>query len=79
MPIRDLLAYFYANDGMFASTQPKRLQRAFGVLADLFNRVGFRTNTWRMVSMGCHPFHVPVRMLVEVHERQTTGTGPKFW
>ena len=43
--IQDLVAHFYANDGIFASTQPKRLQRAFGVLADLFNRVGLQVNT----------------------------------
>ena len=29
---QDLAAYFYADDGLVASTQPERIQRAFDVL-----------------------------------------------
>ena len=47
------LEYFYTDDGLVASTQLERMQRAFGVLAGLFNRVGLRMNMWKMVSMDC--------------------------
>ena len=40
MSIWDLAAYFYAGDGIVASTQPERLQSSFDVLAGLFDRVG---------------------------------------
>ena len=43
--IIDLVAYFYANCGLVASTQPERLQRAFDVLTGLFDRFVLRTNT----------------------------------
>ena len=31
-----LVAYFYAEDGLVASTQPEKLQRALDILAGLF-------------------------------------------
>ena len=42
LTIIDLAAYFYANDGIMASTQTERLHRAFDVLTGLFDRVGLR-------------------------------------
>ena len=51
--IWNFLEYFYTDDGLVASTQPERMQRAFGVLAGLFDRVGLRMNMWKMVSMDC--------------------------
>ena len=50
--IQDLAEYFYANDGIIASTQPERLQRLFGILTGLFNRVGLKKNTQKTVSMA---------------------------
>ena len=78
MSIRDLAVYFYAGNGIFASTQPERLQRAFNLLTGLFEQVFLRTNTWKTVSITFQPFHAPGRMLVMAYERQTTGTGPFF-
>ena len=78
MSIRDLAVYFYADNGLFASTQPERLQRAFKLLTGLFEKVFLRTSTWKTVSMTLQPFHAPDRMLVMAYERQTTGTGPFF-
>ena len=79
LSIQDLEAYFYANNGLIALTQPERLQRAFKVLTSLFNWVGLSTNTRKTVSMDCQPYHMPVRMLVEAYERWKTDTGPNFW
>ena len=79
LSIHDLEPYFYANNGLVASTQPERLQRVFDVLTSLFDRVGLRMNMQKMVSMSCQPCHAPGRMSVEAYERRTTGTGPNFW
>ena len=38
MKIIELAAYFYADDGLVASTQPERLEMAFDILTGLFNR-----------------------------------------
>ena len=77
--IRDLAAYFYADDGLIGSTQLERLQRAFGVLAGIFSRVSFRTNTRKTVIMDCQTCHATGRILVEAYKRRTTGKIPTFW
>ena len=58
-------AYFYANYGIFTSTQQERLQRAFDILIVLFGRVGLMTNTRKTVSMACQTCHTPGRMSLE--------------
>ena len=40
--IQDLTEYYYTNDGLIASTQPKKMKRAFDVLEDLFDRSASR-------------------------------------
>ena len=56
-------------------TQPERLQRVFYILTGLFDWVGIRINTGKMVSMSCQPFHASGRMLMEAYERRSMGTG----
>ena len=53
LSIQDLEAQFYANNGLVASTQPERLQRAFVILSVLFDQVGIRMNASETVSMTC--------------------------
>ena len=62
MLIRDLASYFYANNGLVASTQPERLQSLFDVLTGLFVRVSISTNTWETVIMVFQPCHAPGRV-----------------
>ena len=76
--IRDLVVYFYANDGLVASNQPERLQRALDILTGIFDWFGLRTNTRKTVSMACQPCHAPVRMSSKAYERRMTGTGSNF-
>ena len=78
MARRDLAAYFYANDGLIASTHLERLQRMFGFLVSLFDQVGLRTNARKTVSMEFHPCNVSGQMSSEAYERRTTGMGPNF-
>ena len=51
LTIINLAAYFYANYGLVASTQPEMLQRVFGILTGLFDWVGLRKNTVNTVGM----------------------------
>ena len=46
---------FYAEDGMFTSSNPCWLQVAFNTLVGLFNRVGLRTNVGKTFGMVCRP------------------------
>ena len=71
-------AYFYANDGLVASTQPESIYREFNVLTGLFDRVILRTNRRKTVSMACHPLHASVWMSSEAYEQQKMGTGTIF-
>ena len=76
--IQDLTAYFYVGGGIVASTQPERLQGVFNVLTDLSDRVGFRSNTRKTVSMACQPFHAPAIMSVVADDIQEMGRGPAY-
>ena len=67
LPIVDLAAYFYSENGLVASTQPERLQRVFDFLVGLFDRVSLRTNTAKIVDVLCQPCHAPGVMLEEAH------------
>ena len=53
LTIIDLAGYFYANDGLVASTRPERLQRVFDVLSSLFDPVVIRKNMPKTVGMLC--------------------------
>ena len=79
LSIQDLVAYFYSDNGLIASTQPERTHQALNILTGLFDKVGLRTNTEKMMSMACQTCHTPVIMSVEAYERLTTGIGPTFW
>ena len=78
LSIQDLVAYFYANDGFVALTQPERLHRAFEVLTGLFDWVGLRKNTQKTGSMACQTCDAPGRMPGEAYGMRMTGTGPTF-
>ena len=49
--LQQLVAYFYANNGLLALMQETRLQRAFETLTDLFDPVGLRTDVAKMVKI----------------------------
>ena len=47
--------FFYANDGMIASTYLGWLQLAFDMMTELFERLGIPTNVRKTVGMVCRP------------------------
>ena len=67
LTIIDLAAYFYANEGLVASTQPEMPQRAFGILTSLFDRFGLHINMEKTVGMVCHPCHASGGVLEEAY------------
>ena len=69
----DLEAYLYSDNGLMASTQPERLQRAFDVLNGLFDQVILRTNTAKTVGMVCQLCHIPGGISEEAYARRATG------
>ena len=46
--IQRLAAHLHADDGLLDLTRAHRLQRAFDILAELFDQVGLRTNVGNM-------------------------------
>ena len=67
MMIIELVAYFYANNGLMELNQLKRLQRAFDVLTGLFDQVDLQTNTAETFGMVCQPCHSPGGMSEEAY------------
>ena len=71
--VQYLVSYFYTDNGIVTSTQPKRLQREFNDLTDLFYQVIIHTSTCKTVIIACHPCHMPCRMSVVDYDRRSTG------
>ena len=68
--------YFYADNGMVASSDSAWLQGAFNALVGLFDRVGLRTNGWKSVSMVCHPCLAAAgKITQEAYGRRLTRGG----
>ena len=59
MSIQDLLALFYAGDGLVVLPKSARLQGAFNALMGLFDWVGLHTNNGKAVSISCQLCHNP--------------------
>ena len=49
-------SFFYAYNGMYASTDPGWIQLVFDTLSGLFNRVGLQTNVCKTVGMMLRTF-----------------------
>ena len=66
MLVQDLVAYVYIDNEIVTSTQTERLQRAFGILIELFDQVGLQANIRKMVRMTGQSDHTPCIMPVVV-------------
>ena len=71
--MREVLAIFYADDGMIASRLPVPLQRAMDKLVELFERVGLRTNTKKLQTMICVPGSIRTRLTSQSYTRSREG------
>ena len=66
--VQDLPVYFYTENGIIASPRPKRVQRLFGVLVDLFKYFSLHMNMRKTVSMVFLSYHTPGGLLEAVYE-----------
>ena len=87
---RHQAALFYADNGMFVSSDPAWLQGAFTTLVGIFDRVGLMTNVGKTVSMVCHPCQVGPETVQRRHTvggsrgrggrtRRDSGNGLNTW
>ena len=67
--------FFYANDGMVASTDPGWIHLAFDILMGLFDKVGLRTNVRKTVGMVCRNFWAAGVRAEEAYASRMTGEG----
>ena len=70
--------FFYADDGMVASTNPGWLQTAFDTLTGLFDRVGLKTNVQKTVGMVCHPCRAEGVQAEKAYTWRITGAGRSY-
>ena len=76
--VRDLIALFYADDGLIASRDSEWLQQSIDVLTDLFARVGLKTNTTKTKAMICTPGYIATQMSDQQYRRRMRGTGQTY-
>ena len=58
---REIIAIFYADDGLLASRSPEQLQSAIDLCADLFARAGLLTNVLKTKAMTFVPGKIRTR------------------
>ena len=56
-----MVAFFYADNRLLASSLLYRLQVALDVFIDLFDRVGLQTNINKILGMVCHTCQMALR------------------
>ena len=70
--------FFYADNGLVASTYPGWLQSEFDTLMVLFERVGLRKNTRKTVRMVCRSFRAAGVGEGKSYTQRMTGEGRSF-
>ena len=75
---RHQAALFYADDGMFASSDPVGLQGVFNALVCLFDKVVLKTNVGKTVGMVCRPWQAAGNITTEAYRRRITGEGYSY-
>lgn len=78
MTVQEWLVLFYADDGLIASRNAEWLQMAINRLAELFERMGLRTNTDKMETMTCTPGYISSQVSSQAYKRRMDGTGLSY-
>ena len=71
--IRQFLAAFYANDGLFRSRDPARLQALLDTLVSFFERVVLRTDASKTKTMVCIPGRIRTCQSQETYTERMKG------
>ena len=72
-------AFFYVDDGMVSSSDPRWLKGTFSTLVGLFDRVGLKTNIRNIVGMVCRMCQATGKKSEAAYGRRMTGAGPSYW
>ena len=67
------VAFFYADDGLVASTDPVWIQGLFNNLTGLFYRVGIQKNSRKTVGIVCRPYLAVGNQLEAAYDQQMKG------
>ena len=70
--------FFYADDGVVASTDPGWIQSEFGFLTGLIDWVGMWTNVRKIVGIVFRPCWVTMVRADEAYTQRMTGEGGGF-
>ena len=70
--------FFYADDGLVASTDPVWLQSVFDFLTGMVDRLGFWTNICKTVGVVFWPCQAARVRSDEAYTRMMTGEGRIF-
>ena len=77
--IKCLVEYLYADDGLLELMRETWLQSLFGVLMELFDRVGMCTNMGKMVSMMSQPCCAIGGQSLDAYGLSMVGEGLIYW
>ena len=70
--------FFYADDGMVASTDPGWPHNIFDTLTLILNWVGLKNNVQKTVGMVCHSCRSVGVRVDEAYNWQITGAGSSY-
>ena len=76
--VQQLAACFYADDGLFASTQAACLQRDFDALEELLNPMRIHTNVAKTAIMVCQHFCALGGHSAEAYGLRMAGEGQHY-
>ena len=66
-------SFFYADDGLVASTEAGWIKSAFDRLIGIFNRVGLQKDVRNTVGVVCKPYWASGVQLDKAYTRRMTG------
>ena len=70
--------FFYAENGMVASTNPGWLKNAIEIMPGLLGQVGMQTNVRKTVGMVCQPCWAVGVQADKAYKRRMTGEGRSY-
>jgi Reverse transcriptase (RNA-dependent DNA polymerase) len=76
--VLEVAAQYYADDGLIASYDHDKLQKAMDFLVDLFERVGLKTNVSKTKAMTCTPRAAAFSWSEHAYKCRMTGSGDTY-
>ena len=71
-------AFFYADNGIVASSEPQWIHGTFSTLVGLFDRVSLQNNVGKTVGMVCCPCQAAGAQSKAEYGQRMTGEGTSY-